>query len=454
MSKEKFISIVTEIILPLFTGSQIVGEEESSTRDFEVAQGLMGTMLVKPTKADDYRLIIKRNQPFKNNDIELVKAILGELVFIYSLDIKERAYLRKIQYGAIEKSICFSISENCGGTFLELIAETAKWAERTYEGRELTFGFVLNESAQASNPSPNLHFSKLLSNDFIALLSDGIKSTLEFDKNGYLIGYYNLNTRRKTLICPQEYAPFAAYCSSNKIGLVLNEKGDMMIFKNNELVFAKRRGIWNSFNHEALIDLLSNKGIHSIKEIRRTIYISALDVSFAGHGGCIVYLNKDKSNANLVLNCIDSGDILVESYYNQKRKLEQEEAEKLYNFFNKPIIHKENLTFKEHLNDEKSVKPASLSSIIAGKKFHELSRKLREELVSMDGATIIGFDGTIVACGAIIKIDAGSSGGGRLAAAKTLARYGTSIKISTDGIIQGFAFDKRGNRIKPIFTIG
>lgn len=453
MDKISFTSMITDIVLPLFTGSQIIGEEPSSSRDFEAAQGPNGTMLIKPTKADEYRLIIQRNQPFKNHDIVLVKSVINELVLISSLGIGEPAYLHRLQHSAIEKAICSSLSENCGYVLLELLSEITKWAERTYEGRDLTFGFVINENSVASNTMPNLHFSKLLSNDFMALLSDGVKSTIEFDKYGYLIGYNSLKPRTNHLICPPKYLSFASYCSANKIGVTLNEKGDIMIFKSNTLIFAKRRGVWNSFDHETLIDLLSNKGPHTIKEIRRNIYITALDVSFAGNGGCIVYLNKDR-NINQVLNCIDSNDLLTEPLYNQKKKLEQEEAEKLYNIFNRPIIENYNVNFKDHIMDEKSVKTSSLISIISGRKFHELNRKLREELVSMDGAIVIDFDGTIIACGAIIKIEAGSSGGGRLAAAKTLAKFGTALKISTDGIIQGFSFDKRGNKVKPIFTIG
>lgn len=450
MEKEQFTSMVTSVILPLFTGSQIVGEEKSSPRDSEAAQGSSGTMLIKANKADEYRLIVKRNQPFKNNDIVLVKAIINELDLISSLGITEPAYLSRLRQSAIEKSICFSLSETNCHTLLELLSEVTKWAERTYEGRDLTFGFVINENIDSSNTNSNLHFSKLLSNDFMALLSDGIKSTIEFDKNGFLVGYYALRTRSNFLICPQKYIPFASYCSGNKIGVTLNERGDMMILKNNSLVFAKRRGIWNSFDHEALINLLLNK-THTLKEIRRTIYITALDASFAGHGGCIVYLNKDSSFQ--VLNCIDVYDILTESHYNMKKNMKQEENEKLSGTTNlKNTIP--DITFKEHLTDEKSTKVASLRAIIAGKKFHELNRKLREEMISMDGATVVDSDGTVITCGAIIKIDAGSSGGGRLAAAKTLAKYGISLKISTDGIIQGFAFDKRGNKIKTVFSIG
>ena len=74
-------------------------------------------------------------------------------------------------------------------------------------------------------------------------------------------------------------------------------------------------------------------------------------------------------------------------------------------------------------------------------------------MTSVDGATIVGYDGTIIAVGAIIKIEAGSQGGGRLAATKTMAKYGVAVKVSQDGIMQGYTADKHGN-IKQIFNVG
>ena len=95
-----------------------------------------------------------------------------------------------------------------------------------------------------------------------------------------------------------------------------------------------------------------------------------------------------------------------------------------------------------------------MKGCIQDKKFHELNRKFREEIVGVDGATIIDHDGTIVAVGAIVRIEAGSSGGGRLAATKTLAKYGVAIKVSADGMMQAYIKDKKNNTVKPIFTVG
>lgn len=451
MNKEQFVYLTKKVILPLFTGAQIVGEEVSSSRDFEVAQGLNGSMLLKPNKQDEYRLIIKRNQPFKNKDIMLVKCIMNELLTISEYDLSDQVYTNKLQSVAIEKAICKSISESSSQVLLELIEELTKWAERTYEGRNLTFGIVINEQVESKS---ELYFSDFIANDFMALLSDGKMSTLELDKNGNFIGYSILE-RMKAIptICPQGNISFAKFCNDNRIGLTLYENGDLLLFKNHVLQFARRRGVWNSFDHETMIDLLSNRTNHTMKEIRKAIYITALDVSFAGNGGCIVYLNKD--NQMQVLNHIDMDDILSEQHYEQKKQLERDEQEKLYNLFNKNYIENIlNFDYNEYLDENKCLKTKTLRKIINGRKFHELNRKLREELVAMDGATIVDYDGTIVATGAIIKIEAGSTGGGRLAATKTLSKYGVSIKISTDGTMEGFVFDKRTNSPKPLFSIG
>ena len=73
----------------------------------------------------------------------------------------------------------------------------------------------------------------------------------------------------------------------------------------------------------------------------------------------------------------------------------------------------------------------------------------------MDGATILDYQGNVIAAGAIVKVGAGSEGGGRLAAAKALSKYGLAIKISSDGGIRGFKQCKTDEtQREEIFTIG
>ena len=105
MDKEKFYKVLDKLILPLFTGSSFVGEEESSPRDAEVALGKQNTLLLKLNKNDDYRIAIKRGRPFQQFEVNLLRIALKELNDIYELHLQDANYEQVLQQKAIEKAI-------------------------------------------------------------------------------------------------------------------------------------------------------------------------------------------------------------------------------------------------------------------------------------------------------------------------------------------------------------
>ena len=104
------------------------------------------------------------------------------------------------------------------------------------------------------------------------------------------------------------------------------------------------------------------------------------------------------------------------------------------------------------LAHDASSKAALLRSALPSLNFAQIPRKLRAELLSIDGATLIFDDGSIFAVGAILKIPGGSSSGGRKAAAMTLAEHGSGIKVSNDGHIT--AWSRRAEEGQALFEIG
>lgn len=455
MEKTEFYKIVEKLLLPLFTGSFLDGEEESSSRDSEVAFGKKNSLLIKPAKADEYRLVLRRGQPFQTFEVNLLKSILAELNEIAQLDIADESYITVLQENAIEKSICRSICEQeAVNSMFGIINELEKWAARTYEGKKTAIGIILNLTADISDQQEVISFKEIMNKDFFALLSDGQDSYIEFDKKGNLLGYVQMNKVKKMpSIAPLDFINVSRYCNERKIGIVLTKTGDFLIFKNRNLLFSKRAGRWNIYSHEEVIQLLSYRGNYSLKDIRRSVYYTALDTSFAYNGGCIVYLNKDMADSALMH--INANDIIDERYFEMKKAQELEYAGRLYNLQNLSSVEAiYNVPYLTFLKEQKCLKSQSLRKLINGKPFHELSRKLRQELVGMDGAIVIDSDGTIIAVGAILKIEAGSEGGGRLAAATTLSKYGVAIKISQDGIIKAFFPDKKNGKIKTLFTVG
>ena len=450
MDKETFLNYVQDIILPLFTGSIIVGEVESNSRDSEVALGTGGTVLIKPSKNDEYRIVIKRNLSFKANEVALLKSIIFELSKVSSLGVKEKSYIDRLNTAAVEKAICESVTEVAANTLSNVVTMLDTFAKSTYEGRNINFGIIINEIQESNNAINNLHYESMFENDFFAVLSNGIQSCVEFDKNGYYLGHMSLEKMRfRPTLSPYDYISFARYCDEARIGVVLNTNGDILMFKNRSLIYSKKRGVWNSYCHEEIITLLSNRTSQSIKEIRKSIYFTALDVSFAGTGGCIVYLNKEYRDQALLH--INIEDILTENHFNLRQSQLREIPKKKLQGYNLNYL---NISYNEFVEKYENTKTSALKTTIAGRKFHELNRKLREELSSIDGAIVIDWDGTIVACGAIVRIEAGSTGGGRLAATKTLAKYGVAVKISQDGTMEAYMNRKKDKKVTSIFVVG
>ncbi len=446
MNKNRFLEFVRDYILKMFTGSEIVGEEPSSSRDFLVAQGEAGAVKIKFSRDDNYRIIIKRAQPFKNFELHLVSSIIEEMAKAQGLFVNDD-YKFGLENLIIEKAICRSLTSSSSKTLSLLLSKIAYWGGRTYEGKRTSIGCIVTRKRLGKQTNPNLHISRLLNQDFSVLLTDGENSFMEISSDGYLDNYICYAKQVDyNLYAPYKQLKLATLSTGSKIGICLTEDGDTLIFKDKSLLFAKRGGSWVCYSHEEIVGKLSEHA-GEFEDVRRAIYLSTLDTSFARCGGCIVHVNSSESEN--VLKHIDDADVLTKKSYDfiQQFKIDQSFFAELNE--NKPEI----LEFENFLFEEKCAKSASLKKLIVGKKFQELDRKLRQDLISIDGATIIDYDGTVLAVGAIVKIEAGSTGGGRLAAAKTLSNYGISIKISSDGTMQGFKMDRNKLRARTIFVL-
>ena len=446
MNKAVFLEFVRGFVLKMFTGSEIIGEEPSSPRDNYVAQGEAGSIKIKFSKEDTFRVIVKRAQPFKNFEIHLIRSIIDEMKKLDELSLSSE-YRHGLENIIIEKAICRSLSSSSSKTLSLLLSKLGYWSQRTYEGKHPAIGCVVTRRKAGSKTNMNLHISRIFDKDFSAMLSDGEDSFVEITADGFVSDYvYAPSKIDYSLYAPYMNLKLAMLSVGSKIGVCLNHEGEILIFKDRSLLFAKRSGHWVCFTHDEIVSKLSEQA-GEYEDVRRAIYLSALDTSFNRFGGCIVHINNGDSQE--VLKHIDEADVLLKESYDTIQQNKINESFFATTFDTQTEIPE----FDKFLTEEKCVKSATLIKIISGKKFQELDRKLRQELIAMDGATVIDYDGKLLAVGAIIKIEAGSTGGGRLAAAKTLSNYGIAIKISNDGTMQGFKMDRNKLRAKTVFVI-
>lgn len=336
-------------------------------------------------------------------------------------------------YGlAIEKGICNWISSAKDNNIELLLNKLEKWSVQTYEGRNVTFGFLINPNGNAA--TPKVSWLDLLDNDMSAAFSDCIHSVMELDKDCNFCRFRSLSEGGIFEQCRIDgYSPLRfnnviqKYVSGNVIGVFLLSTGDIIIAKNHSVQLVKRNMRWLNLSFDAFQNTvhryiskskLTDHALHH--KLLSDIFSSILDVSFSHLGGIIAVVSDNwpgstpKSPYTLPLldPCDDLSGPEPSDTYRTEKKLSKKEF------------------------DKRIQKRRFIKCLVDARSFGDLDRKLRCELISLDGACILDGDGNVKSFGAIISNESGSSEGGRGAAAKTLSSFGLAAKVSTDGYVE------------------
>jgi hypothetical protein len=399
MKEQLLRELASDYLVPLFSGSSLADAAEPSTyRHQGVAFRSPVSIAFKVSREDNYRLVLTRSQPFAGNIIPetaVVRAFvacLKEMEDVLNTPLKVdllSTFERKIVARAVAR-------RDWSEVVLSGIDQLAKWGNRRYEGAPISAAIGFRHRSQ---PEGSLRLGQLAAHDFSAVLTNGQDTLLEFDFGGRLIGHEALSAGDELPpYCPFRQAPIAEWTTTDegRIALTLNRLGEILVFRNQQLLFARRSGRWHFLTHEPVI---TQMGVPHHADVRRAIYETCLDASFARTGACIGIVTRPGI------------DDLVQ------------DEDRIDN------------------NAFAGTKVRTIRSIVQGRSFRNLDRRLRQELVAIDGATVLSNEGDILAVGAILKIPGGSTGGGRLAAAKALGRLGLGIKVSQDGAISGFRLE-------------
>lgn len=415
MEQIKFEEIAKQFIQPLFTGSQLGSEAAPKTSRKLVVHINPCKIVFRPEPTSTYRLTLTRSQLFEASDCKVVES------FIIILRFLEPLWKRPSLPHLIRAHMCRAIARALAGsgdankalrkTIVDVIIQYESWAEQTYEGRRISAALGIDAS---KNTPTGVSLLDVYHEDFGTVLAGGLETFLTVSANGFIHSYEPFPTNApqiSALFAPVRFARLAEWTEGGRIGIGLNRNGEILVFKNKVLVFCKRRGSWHHFTHEAVIRRISlKKAIPA--NVCAAIYESSLDVSFARSGGCIAVVRRTKLDEFLSSDVVAEDDLIANGDGTKAKCLRQ----------------------------------------IVGKPFHKLDRRLRADILAMDGATVLSNKGEVLAAGAIVKVPAGSSGGGRLAATKALARFGLALKISSDGAIRVYA--KKARNVEEVASVG
>jgi DNA integrity scanning protein DisA with diadenylate cyclase activity len=404
LSDSEYITILKSHLVPMFPGTRLsalaVSAPSASTL---VAKETPVSLLIWPAAQWPTSFRLSRpSHPFDDGDVRIIKH------FVVSLREKlvaaDRPFFHYLLGRCQQDTVACSIQHRLVGDDLLpwILSVLQKWASETYEGHRIAVTIGVDPRPAADRIS-NVHISDVIQQDLAKVISNGLDTLLILSPSGHIVEHARLTTASdEGGLSPRRYLPIAEWAADGRVAFVLNRNGEILVFKHSQLLFAYRRGTWAHFSHSAMVARIAARFNRKLVD---AVYTTCVDVSFSRTGGCICLVKKKSSNR--YRNYVALQDIIATS----------------------------------------TTKKAALFAHVAGKPFHEIPRAIREEIAAIDGAVVIGHDGKLLAAGAIVRVQGGSDGGGRRAAAKALSRLGLAVKVSADGGIT--AFTDKGSLNQP-----
>lgn len=471
LAKEEFESILKQYMLPLFDirgslrfhneqcqNKELITLSESSGKNF---LSFFPRIATSDCQTPFYFTIGTYSQPSIKGSSE---CILSELLKVAEYNYRDNFPIKRY-YGrgesrqeafktrtmdlAFELGMCRWLTKTQTNAIIlhSIISKMIEWAGRTYEGKNVPFGIVVDFSKDApENTASYLHF---LENDSSAVFTDGVFSGIMLDKTGRVVSFLSrqsdppANPQNHETYVPYQFTDIAKHCVGDTIGIIVLTNGEILLVKNRAICFAKRGRKWINFDWERVYNnlrpyFLADKSLSeiAIKENIQSIYCTILDVSFAHTGGCLSIIHPDKvakMTADKVV--ADRFDLYTSGTALPEMRAENKEKAEILSYL-----------LRYPKQDIRS--------------FYELEKPLRREILSLDGATVVSLKGEFYCAGSIVAVRAGSSGGGRTAASKQLSNYGVGIKISEDGYIEAYGvpiakdgslIENPKDRIIPLF---
>lgn len=346
-----------------------------------------GRLAVKPTRDAGYRLVLTRSPSFTSRERVLAGQFIAELAKVVNLGSAE--YQQDLLQVVPRRVVACHLGG--GPRLLSILQRLEGWSSQTYEGQRIVASVGLDTAPAGTG----VLLDELWEQPFGPVMTNGFDTLLVVGDDSQILSVSQLSSANVSRTAPYRLREVACWAYEGRVAVVLNQRGEILVFEDRSLRFARRSGNWHHYVHDTNIKRMSPPGD---RELREAIYESCLDVSFARTGACI--------------GAVD------EAHVGQIEELVSEE---------------------DLLQGQSTYKTRFISRIIGGATFQTMDRRARAELLSLDGATILDRTGRILAAGAIIDVPPGSvGGGGRTAAALRLSSKGLGIKVSQDGSITGY----------------
>jgi len=351
--------------------------------------------------------MFRRSLVFSDNETRLMRAYASAL---HDFSRVPRGFATTASEDVLTRAIAAmcSASDDQARVLESAMQAVVRHASKTYEGVRVAVNLCL-DLADAATGEP---LSAFLEQPWAPVLGSGLTTAIQLSGDGSVLRVIDLPAApNEEVLAPDSFTTLATWTSDEeRIGLSVTRSGEVYLYANGELLFARRNSRWQGFP----LPLIRDSGWFGAtkqqlpRRVKRAALTSLLDATAAHHGACLGIVTRAKRD-DAVRNLLDP-------------------------------------------SDRWSAEGNPRRALLGESQFQFLSRRRRLELLSMDGATLIEQSGRILAAGAILRVPGGSPGGGRTAAAHAISDYGVGIKVSQDGPIK--AFVKEGGELIEHFSMG
>lgn len=390
-----FEKLLRDHLLPMIPGATLAGPSTLAAKRKRKLAALTApcSMAVRPETFATFEFTLGRSQKFRTDEVVLVECFVNAVNEIKDALGKpfEAEVLRGLPLRVVARA---AGGVGCAASLLRVLEQFSAWAAEQYEGRPIVAAVGIDPSATGQ-----VDIALVWKEAFAPVLSNGLDTLLVVDDASRVsaLAAVPVSQAAAPSFSPYRYRSLAEWATDGRLAVALNRNGEILVFRGQCLRFALRAGGWLHFTHEAALSAIHLP--HKLA-VKTALYETLLDVSFARTGGCLAVV--ERTNLGQLTGMVSPDDYLAPQAPNSP-----------------------------------STKGKLLAAAV-GSSFTNIDRRVRAELLALDGATIVDHLGKIIAVGAIVQIQAGSTGGGRLAAAKTLGSLGLGVKISQDGGVKGF----------------
>lgn len=394
-----------------------------------------------------------------NDFLESYAKSLSELARAEELDFFEEAKETLVSR-AIAGQLSNELDENKASQIRSLVISVLNYLQQatsmTYEGKRLALNIVFdadekNFDGNGAAPYTLEEYKDLPWAPALGATHDTAISVCIHDGEVKVLSLQDLasslnasderdmDAASEEVPAPERMALMAAWTSQgSRVGFSLFESGDIAIVVRGIVRYVYRQGSWRTFQ---LTHVLSKAwGVTKLsRQIKTSVIETVLDASFHRHGGGLAIVSsgqRGRYNGEIrdqVFRPVEGENDLPQNPSSHPKPYWQ------YAGGESIASNRENVNTRSILTDKRKYlfENGRLSLY-----FQKLSRSQRLELLNMDGATILDHEGRILGVGVIFPLKSADQTGGRESAARTLAQFGCAFKVSQDGPVSLYGYEK------------